>query len=85
MSREIKITPVLNGFVVKIGCQTVVFNSLQSMAGEVLRYYGNPSSIEAEYRKNAVNKLDELAIPCPPPEHRNMINHPVCQEEKQCT
>lgn len=27
--REIRITPVMNGFVVNVGCQTVVFNSVE--------------------------------------------------------
>jgi hypothetical protein len=70
MTRNINITPVLNGFVCNIGCQTVVFNDVKLMAKEIVRYYKNPDAVEREYVKNAVNKtmLVNVPQPCPTPQ-----------------
>lgn len=56
----LKITPVLNGWVVQCGCQTVVFTSLLVMTGEIQRYFQNPVEVEAEYLKKALNKPDNV-------------------------
>jgi hypothetical protein len=56
--RDFKIKPVLNGFIVEIGCQTVVFTNMSTLVSELLRYQANPHMVEREYQRNAVNKPD---------------------------
>ena len=56
MIRDLNIHPVLNGFVVQVGCQTLVFKKLAHMTAEIERYYGNPEQVEKEYIATAVNK-----------------------------
>lgn len=56
MTREITITPVLNGFVVQVGCQRVVFDSVKDMTSQIKRYYKNPDQIEKEFVEHALNK-----------------------------
>lgn len=53
--RELHITPVLNGFVVKVGCQTVVFRSRLELAEAITGYYANPGEFEARFIKDACN------------------------------
>ena len=55
MTREIKITPVLNGFVCTVGCQKVVFNDIVDMCENIATYYRNPSKVEKEFLEKAVN------------------------------
>jgi hypothetical protein len=58
--REITIRPVLNGFIVSVGCTTVVkecaFDVLQV---ELRRYHDNPNMVEREYQSTAVNRDDK--------------------------
>lgn len=54
--REIIIRPVLNGFVVRVGCQELVFRDIQDVGRELIRYQANPEAIEEEYLAHAVNK-----------------------------
>ena len=55
-AKSIIITPVLNGFLVKVGCQEVVFTSLDKMTTEIYAYYTDPEAVEKAYVKSAVNK-----------------------------
>jgi hypothetical protein len=59
MIREITITPVLNGFVCKVGCQKVVFESVSEMARNLEAYYKNPEETEKRFIKEAVNKMND--------------------------
>lgn len=61
-AKSLRVAPVLNGFVIYIGCQIVVLKSVQELACEISRYYTNPASVEKEYIKNAVNNAE-----APPP------------------
>ena len=54
MLRDVKIVSVLNGWIVTVGCQRVVFNDMESMLGEIRKYLKDPCSAEKSYR-NAVN------------------------------
>jgi hypothetical protein len=45
----ITINSVLNGFVVNVGCQTVVFESKDKMFSEIGRYLDNPEAVIKEY------------------------------------
>lgn len=65
MVREIHISPVLNGFVCKVGCQTVVFTSRQSMLEGIDLYYERPEETERQMLSNPVNRTAE--VPCAPP------------------
>lgn len=53
--RPVTITPVLNGYIVQIGCQSLVFNSFELLEVELLRYFKNPTEVEHSYKVNAVN------------------------------
>lgn len=68
--RRIEITPVLNGFIAVIGCQTVVFNTPDQLGSEIARYYKSPDAVEKEFISKAVNKTMEnhpnLAYPSVP-------------------
>jgi hypothetical protein len=58
--KELHIRPVLNGFVVKIGCQEVVFTSVKDFIKEFTRYQEKSDEVEKEYIKNALNKVGIL-------------------------
>jgi len=62
--KRVTIQPVLNGFVVEVGCQTLVFKDIQTVAEELIRYWKNPRAVEQEYLQNAVN-LQEAAEAIP--------------------
>lgn len=64
MIRNITISPVLNGFNVKVGCQSLVFTSTSHMLSELDRYLNSPESVEKEYLKDSLNtdKLDRGLI-----------------------
>ena len=54
---DIKIKPVLNGFVCKVGCKKVVFTNLADMLKELKRYYGakDPSEVSKDWEENSIN------------------------------
>jgi len=60
MLREVKIKPVLNGWIVEVGCQTLVFIDGIFMAEELLKYLDDPDEVEKRYLEESVNsgKLD---------------------------
>jgi len=57
MIREIRIQAVLNGFVVRVGCQTIVCESKGKLLRELGRYLENPEGVEAEYLKHTINAV----------------------------
>jgi hypothetical protein len=59
--RTVKITPVLNGFRVEVGCQELVFSSIEELCKELIRYQKNSESVEKEYLENAVNRVATVA------------------------
>lgn len=66
MTREIKIKPVLNGWVVEVGCQSVVFNIQGQLLDELDKYLKAPEETEKKYLVEAVNRMEPA---CPPPPH----------------
>lgn len=66
--RDIIIHPVLNGYSVKVGCQTLVFESAATLLKELKAYLAQPKATELRYAKTAVNKtiLGEAAPPLAP-------------------
>lgn len=71
LMREVHIRPVFNGFVVSVGCQTLVFNSIGEVAAGLIDYQKDPEAATKKYIEKAVNPtLDHpgLAVAsCPPP------------------
>lgn len=53
--RSITITPVLNGFVVNVGCQTVVMKSPEELGMNVAEYYKKPAEVEMRFCSEKVN------------------------------
>lgn len=78
--RSIKIIPVLNGFLVEVGCQAVVAKSTNELASQIQRYYENPASVEAEFIKNAVNKTMDVPGVTREPEYA--ADRGVCGQER---
>lgn len=55
MLKDITITSVLNGWIVRVGCQTVVFNDMARMLKDIEAYLNNPVEAEKSYQSNSVN------------------------------
>ncbi len=80
MIRDVKITAVLNGFIVQCGCQTLVFESIFKLGNEIVRYYRDPENVEKEYVKNSINSKDISNAPTPRVETPRVM----AEEEVQC-
>lgn len=66
--REITIRPVLNGYVCKVGCQTLVFQSRENMINALRDYLERPDAIEEMYRRNSIHKeMLNIGPEVPPP------------------
>lgn len=63
--RTIIIEPVLNGFIIQVGCQRVVIPNAESLGQEIAKYYKDPSGTEEYYNKHRVNNTDELRPDAP--------------------
>ena len=48
-ANQIKITPVLNGYHVQVGCQLLAFETTEKFLAELKRYLENPAAVEKEY------------------------------------
>ena len=55
MIRDIKIHAVLNGWIVTVGCQQIVFTESDHLLKQLGRYLINPKVVEKEYRELSVN------------------------------
>ena len=53
--RTITIEPTLNGWIVRVGCQIVVFTNLGKMLHEIYKYIRNPKQVEEAYLAKAEN------------------------------
>lgn len=47
--RDVTIKKVMNGFIVGVGCQTLVFENATQLLGTLARYIENPAKVEREY------------------------------------
>lgn len=56
MTRTITITPVLNGFRVKVGCQEVVYTEAAALAHDFLAYVKDPDAFEKTVLSDALNR-----------------------------
>lgn len=54
--RPIEITPALNGYIVRCGCQTVVFDDRKKMLSELESYLNDPCGVERRFMEQAVNR-----------------------------
>ena len=72
MIREISITPVLNGFICKVGCQRVVFESVATLVQNLEAYLKDPNATEARFIRDAVNKM---------PDHPQCMPTTACDED----
>lgn len=85
--RDVIITPALNGWIVKVGCATVVFENLEPMLNELRRYVRTPERVEKEYLANAQNQMTGtnagggIAVEEARPEARTRAPHPVRPSE----
>lgn len=60
MIRNIHIKPVLNGFVVTVGCQELVYASTSALLFDLGDYFGNPEQTEARILKGAIHRKHTL-------------------------
>ncbi len=56
--RSIGIEPKANGYILNIGCQTFVFESLDNMIYRIHEYYSDPLRIESHFE--STNKLPTI-------------------------
>lgn len=67
MFRPIAITAVLNGWIVTIGCQTVVYQSREMLLADLSAYMQWPEATEDRFLSQAVNRAHTMggAVPTP--------------------
>ena len=53
--RDITIKPALNGFVVRLGCQRVVYNDRDTMFRALKDYLDEPETVEEMYKYGSCN------------------------------
>jgi len=87
--REVNIRPVLNGFVVDVGCQTLVFNDIEEVARQLVAYQREPAAREKFFAENAVNKtLYQEPVCEPQPSFTNNLREVVrrrdCDGDSAC-
>jgi hypothetical protein len=66
MTRSINIDPVLNGYIVRVGCQTVVFDNKPALLSALSEYLDKPEEVEKRFLSFPLN---------------NPANHPCGSEE----
>lgn len=71
--QKVTISPVLNGFLVTVGCSEVVFNSIEHLCVELRRYQENPAAVEKEYLTKAINRSKSTVLASPGVGVRPMI------------
>ncbi len=54
--REIIIRAALNGWIVQVGCQAVVYLDRELMFSDIKEYMDNPSKKEENFLKTATNR-----------------------------
>lgn len=59
--RDVKITPLSSGFLVKVGCQSVAVETPETLLAALAKYYENPSEFERKwYSKPSINRLENI-------------------------
>jgi len=70
--RDVTISAVLNGWIARVGCQTLVYTDKKQLLKDLGEYMANPSAKQKKFVETAVNKrMMECPVagaPCPPPQ-----------------
>jgi hypothetical protein len=83
--RDIRIRPILNGWLVKVGCQEICITDAETLGKEITRYVQRPGEVEKEYLSKALNKnITNNQVEMDRPEMARMAPEPVNREETQC-
>lgn len=82
MPRDIIITPVLNGFILRVGCQQIVLKTPDELGNEIARYYKDPNKVEMQYIKEKVNNT--MSCQQPPAEPLRDPNPQYAMSGAQC-
>lgn len=53
----IHIRPVLNGWIVKVACQEILFTNLNNMVAEISQYLADPQRVEKHYLATSCNAI----------------------------
>lgn len=75
MVRPIQITAVLNGWIVTVGCQTLVYRELRDLTRDLADYLERPDETEQHILETAINRAHTYgalgqAAPAAVPTHR---------------
>ena len=77
--RTVSISKCMNGYIVQVGCQTLVFNYAEAMLGELDKYLKDPEGVEKAYtaKYGLVGGLGDVAGPRvpEPPENYSLGNN----------
>ncbi len=60
--RIINIEAVLNGYIVKVGCQRVVFQTREDLMARLGEYLADPDKIQASFLKTALHR--DMSLIC---------------------
>ncbi len=83
MIRDFTVRAVLNGYVVNIGCQTLVFNNPAALCDEIERYLRNPQAVEKEYLNASLNAKHTSPLNAPMPDISRLGNlETQCETER---
>ena len=75
--RDITIKTALNGYLVRVGCQRVVFNNRETMLRALNDYLENPNKIEEMYTYGSINSK-QLGFERDP--HNRSVSNRVYEE-----
>lgn len=77
--RHIEIQAVLNGYIVNVGCQQVVFETREKLVAELTRYMTSSKDVEKEYIEKATNGFTMTEPITPPEKYRaeRAVSNPV--------
>lgn len=80
MLRNIQIRPVLNGFLLNVGCQELAYTDTNKLLGDLGDYLRNPEETEKRIiekdgfnRKHTLSAPIEAAAPTPTPTPTNCV------------
>jgi hypothetical protein len=65
--RQITIREVLNGYLVQVDCQELVFPDFDTLLKELVAYHTDPRGVEEHYTKMMAEKADRLQPAEPEP------------------
>lgn len=68
MMRDIGITAAANGWIVRVGCQTLVYESAKDLVADLQAYLANPDKTESRLLEtkcfNAKHTMGPREMPC---------------------